>query len=245
MKMYSEDCEHNILDRNLVCVDCGLCTDDGTRFDEKPTGENSSTIVAMLRSLDYPLPTEVIDFVVLHAKKSDRKCQRKRFNMKELYAYIYVGYVNSQIPFDPNDLSDAIGLTKVEKAQAIKLVSGFVRSGLQFSIPVCVMHPSDYMSISFDRLKCFYSFSESEKTNLMTYTDDLVRFDPLLLNEKHSGIAAGVFRVFFVQHGIDHTRLENSFGITSSYLKTITARVTDTMTKMEKVAQAQRDRKMA
>jgi len=227
-----ENCKHETI-YDGACVECGMeiyGTSNGTHIDmSSKYSEHHSYIDANniqpfendLKLLN--IPNEIKAMVMNLAGSCPRETHRMGVRRQQLFAYIYLAYVQLGFKFDPEKLIKDMKMTQREVNMALRIISGTSsvdiplptnENGEPISVPVVVISPAIYIEDICENNNIVEHYER-----VMEMTKYVLEKDKLLYeyNPKHMAIA--IVKHYLNTNNINIPKFVKINGISDSILK--------------------------
>jgi hypothetical protein len=227
-----ESCSHaNIYDG--VCLECGMevyGTSNGTHIEMSSKysehhsyvdSNNSQPFEADLKSLN--LPTEIKAMVMNLANSCPRETHRMGVRRQQLFAYIYLAYLQLGFDFDPEKLRTDMKMTQREVNMALRIISGTSSVDIPLptnedsepiSAPVVVISPIIYIEEV-----CKHNNVLSHKDEIMKLAKFVLSKNRILLEYNPKHVAVSIVRYYLNSISINIPKYVKSNGISDSIMK--------------------------
>lgn len=207
------------------CLDCGQQTDCdifGPKSDKD--GKFSSGMISLLCMYFPNVDPRLKDFIIKYSEHEGRRVREKSLKYL-LYAYLYVGSVDIDIPFDPMEYAKALGFNHRLLSRGLNLISGMTESSLPIRVPIHIVTIESTFTNIFPQIACVYKFHPELQRRLVNFTTVLLQRAPFLNSENRVSVVGSIIRCFCLKHGIQQKHLNEIIGISSTQLKSVTNKV--------------------
>ena len=227
-----ESCSHaNIYDG--VCLECGMevyGTSNGTHIEMSSKysehhsyvdSNNSQPFETDLKSLN--LPTEIKAMVMNLANSCPRETHRRGVRRQQLFAYIYLAYLQLGFDFDPEKLRTDMKMTQREVNMALRIISGTSSVDIPLptnedsepiSAPVVVISPIIYIEDV-----CKHNNVLDHKDEVMKLAKFVLSKNKILLEYNPKHVAVSIVRYYLNSININIPKYVKSNGISDSIMK--------------------------
>jgi hypothetical protein len=227
-----ESCSHaNIYDG--VCLECGMevyGTSNGTHIEMSSKysehhsyvdSNNSQPFETDLKSLN--LPTEIKAMVMNLANSCPRETHRMGVRRQQLFAYIYLAYLQLGFDFDPEKLRTDMKMTQREVNMALRIISGTSSVDIPLptnedsepiSAPVVVISPIIYIEDV-----CKHNNVLDHKDEVMKLAKFVLSKNKILLEYNPKHVAVSIVRYYLNSININIPKYVKSNGISDSIMK--------------------------
>ena len=226
-----------------ACVDCGMevfGTSNGTHIEMSSAysehhsfidPQNTQPFEADLKNLNIPI--EIKTMVMNLASSCPRETHRMGVRRQQLFAYIYLAYLQTGFKFDPDRIREELKMTQREVNMALRIISGTSSVDIPLpttddnetiSAPVVVISPLVYIE------------EVCETNNIKEHIEDVMNLAKKVLdknkillefNPKHMAVA--IVRYYMNGLNMSVPKFVKINGISDSILKQHIARITKTL----------------
>jgi len=226
-----------------ACVDCGMevfGTSNGTHIEMSSAysehhsfidPQNTQPFEADLKNLNIPI--EIKTMVMNLASSCPRETHRMGVRRQQLFAYIYLAYLQTGFKFDPDRIREELKMTQREVNMALRIISGTSSVDIPLpttddnetiSAPVVVISPLVYIE------------EVCETNNIKDHIEDVMNLAKKVLdknkillefNPKHMAVA--IVRYYMNGLNMSVPKFVKINGISDSILKQHIARITKTL----------------
>ncbi len=226
-----------------ACVNCGMevfGTSNGTHIEMSSAysehhsfidPQNTQPFEADLKNLNIPI--EIKTMVMNLANSCPRETHRMGVRRQQLFAYIYLAYLQTGFKFDPDRIREELKMTQREVNMALRIISGTSSVDIPLpttddnqtiSAPVVIISPLVYIEEV-----CETNNIKEHIENIMNLAKNVLSKNKILLefNPKHMAVAI----VKYYMNGINMSvpKFVKINGISDSILKQHIARITKTL----------------
>ena len=227
-----ESCEHaNIYDG--VCLECGMevyGTSNGTHIEMSSKysehhsyidANNMQPFEADLKALN--LPTEIKAMVMNLANSCPRETHRMGVRRQQLFAYIYLAYLQLGFKFDPEKLRIDMKMTQREVNMALRIISGTSSVDIPLptnddsepiSAPVVVISPMIYIEEV-----CEFNNVMGHKDEIMNLAKFVLDKNKILLEYNPKHVAVSIVKYYLASINVNIPKYVKNNGISDSILK--------------------------
>ena len=236
------DCKHpHIYDG--ACVDCGMevfGTSNGTHIEMSSKysehhsyidPQNNQPFENDLKNLNIPIEIKVM--VMNLASSCPRETHRMGVRRQQLFAYIYLAYLQTGFKFDPDRIRDELKMTQREVNMSLRIISGTssvdiplptTEDNETISAPIVVISPLVYIEEV-----CETNNIKEHTSEITSLTKRLLDKNKILLefNPKHMAIA--IVRYYMNNLNMNTSKFVKMNGISDSILKQHLLRIIKTL----------------
>ena len=227
-----ESCKHsNIYDG--ACVECGMevyGTSSGTHIEmNSKYSEHHSYVDSNsnqpfetdLKTLN--IPTEIKALVMNLASSCPRETHRMGVRRQQLFAYIYLAYLQLGFKFDPEKLREEMKMTQREVNMALRIISGTssvdiplptTENAEPISAPVVVISPLVYIEDV-----CELNGIKEHINNVSELTKVILEKNKLLFEYNPKHVAVAIVKYYLSTIGVNVPKFVKNNGISDSILK--------------------------
>ena len=233
-----QTCSHtNVYDG--ACNDCGMevyGTSNGTHIEmNSKYSEHHSYIDAIniqpfeadLKNLN--IPSEIKALVMELASRCPKETHRMGVRRQQLFAYIYLAYLQMGFKFDPEKLREEMKMTQREVNMALRIISGTSSVDIPLptndidetiSAPVVVISPTVYIEDI-----CELNSIKEHTSNIMELAKIILEKNKMLLEYNPRHIAISIVKYYININEINIPKFVKINGISDSILKQHLARI--------------------
>jgi hypothetical protein len=231
-----EHCLHKTIFEG-VCSECGLEV-EGTYIDmtssysEFHSHTDTVTVQPFENDLKHlSIPDDVKNLVVTLALSCPKDTHRMGVRKQQLFAYIYLAYLQLGYKFDPDNIIEELKMTKREINMSLRVISGTSssdislpageRAGEVLTAPVVVITPVDFIEDI-----CKSNNLSPQLDEITNHAKKILEKNKILyeFNPKH--IAIALIKHFLIQSKITIPKFAKANGISESILKQHMNRIT-------------------
>ena len=216
-------------------VEDGFCTECGIEFTDAKIDMSSSyseyhsyvdgnaplPFEADLKNLN--IPEEVKTTVIALASSCPRETHRMGVRRQQLFAYIYIAYLQLGYKFDPDKIKEKLSMTQREVNMALRIISGTSSLNIPvsgsadaapLSVPIVVISPLIYLEDI-----CKLNGVEESYEEIQKMAKVLLEKNKLLLEYNPKHIATAMVRHYLNLNKVNIPKFAKNNGISDSILK--------------------------
>ena len=183
---------------------------------------NEKTIRPDLEKLG--LPNNIVnraDGIYQNMEVGTKRGKRRRML---LFFCAFTSYNEDKIPVDPLWLANICGLERSGISKALSMCSP---AHTNYSAPLVRYTPKNYIPIHFKKLKELIEFPEGAIEDIYAMTEEVMKREPDLYDEKPQTVAAAILVYYLWEHGtsIDKDKYKVIFGLSDMTINKIKKRV--------------------
>ena len=213
----------------------GFCTECGIEFTDSKIDMSSSyseyhsyvdgnsplPFEADLKNLS--IPEEVKNTVISLASSCPRETHRMGVRRQQLFAYIYIAYLQLGYKFDPDKIKEKLNMNQREVNMALRIISGTSSLNIPvsgsadlapLSAPIVVISPLIYLEDICKNNNIEESYEEIQKISKV-----ILEKNKLLLEYNPKHIAVAMVRYYLNLNKINIPKFAKLNGISDSILK--------------------------
>jgi hypothetical protein len=226
-----------------ACVECGMevfGTSSGTHIEMNSKysehhsfidPQNTQPFEADLKNLNIPI--EIKTMVMNLANSCPRETHRMGVRRQQLFAYIYLAYLQTGFKFDPEKIREEMKMTQREVNMALRIISGTSSVDIPLpvtdkdepiSAPVVVISPLVYIEDV-----CENNGIKDHTETVLELTKKVLDKNKILLefNPKHMAVA--IVKYYMNGINVNIPKFVKLNGISDSILKQHIVRITKTL----------------
>lgn len=236
------DCPHKHI-YDGACVECGMevyGTSSGTHIEMSSNysehhsfvdAQNTQPFESDLKNLNIPI--EIKTMVMNLANSCPRETHRMGVRRQQLFAYIYLAYLQTGFKFDPEKLQEEMKMTQREVNMALRIISGTSSVDIPLpvtdkdetiSAPVVIISPLVYIEDV-----CETNGIKEHTNSVMELAKNVLDKNKILLEFNPRHMAVAIVKYYMNSLNFNIPKFVKLNGISDSILKQHIIRITKTL----------------